>query len=104
MSTYNTTYDLTSLMADFKTCAEAAGFCTVKFGKPEHINFDHNICYDLLNIDYPSSYVVEGIKEVYTFNLILARPLNRGSKDGIERFDNYTIAAFSALELKLWNN
>ena len=92
MSTYNTTYNLTSLMTDFKTCAEAAGFCSVKFGKPEHINFDHNICYDLLNINYPTSYVAEGIKEVYTFELILARPLKRSSKDGVTKFDNDTIA------------
>ena len=103
MSTYNTTYDLTSLMTDFQTCAKAAGFCSVKFGKPEHINFDHNICYDLLNINYPTSYVAEGVKEVYTFELILARPLKRSSKDGVTKFDNDTIVAMAALELKLWN-
>ena len=103
MSTYDTTYNLTSLMDDFKTCAIAAGFCTVKFGKPDHINFDHNICYDLLNIDYPTSYIAEGVKEVYTFDLILARPGRRASKEGIAIFDDFAVKAMADLELKLWN-
>ena len=77
MSVYDTTYQLKDMMDDFQSCATAAGFCTVKFGKPTTINFDHNICYDLLNIDYPSSYIEEGIKEVYTFDLIIARPFSK---------------------------
>ena len=85
-------YDLNQLMLDFKTCAAAAGFCNVKLGSPEKINFDHNICYDLLNIDYPSSYIVEGIKEVYTFNLVIARPIQSGSTQGVQIFDNDTVA------------
>ena len=103
MSTYSTVYSLTDLMVDFHKCAEAAGFCSIKFGKPDHINFDHNICYDLLNIDYPTSYIAEGVKEVYTFNLILARPARRKNKLGVQLFDTETIDAMAALELKLWN-
>lgn len=103
MSTYDTTYNLTSLMNDFKTCATSAGFCTVKFGKPSAINFDHNICYDLLNIDYPTSHILEGIKEVYTFNLILARPAAISSTQGVQVFDDDVAIIMSALEVKLWN-
>jgi hypothetical protein len=104
MSTYDPEYDLTQLMTDFKDCAIEAGFCPtgIKFGPPSAINFDHNICYDLLNIDYPSSYIVEGIKEVYTFELILARPVLSGSNQGVELFDDDAVQIFSELEFKLW--
>jgi hypothetical protein len=97
------TYNLFQLMRDFKTCANAAGFCSVKFGPPERINFDHNICYDLLNIDYPSSYVVEGVKEVYSFSLVIARPIQSGSTQGVQIFDDDTASIMAELELKLWN-
>ena len=103
MSAYSTTYNLTSLMADFKACATAAGFCTVKFGKETSINFDHNICYDLLNINYPKSTIAEGINEIYTFNLVLARPVNLGSTQGVQLFDDDVVAIFAELEIKLWN-
>ena len=103
MSTYSTTYTLTNLMEDFKTCAVAAGFCTVKFGPPEHINFDHKICYDLLSIGYPSSYIAEGVKEVYTFDLIIARPQALSSTKGVILFDDETAQVMTELELKLWN-
>ena len=65
-----TVFKLSNIIVDMEDCATAAGFCTFKFGKPENINFDHNICYDLLNISYPTSYIAEGIKEVYTFDLV----------------------------------
>jgi len=97
------TYNLSDLMLDFKSCAEAAGFCTIKLGPPEKINFDHNICYDLLNIDYPSSYIVEGIKEVYSFSLVIARPIQSGSTQGVQVFDDYSVAIMAELEIKFWN-
>lgn len=100
---YTTTYNLVSLMTDFKSCATAAGFDTIKFGKPEEINFDHNIDYDLLNINYPTSFVAEGVKEVYTFDLVIARPLSLGSTQGVQLFDDATVAIFAELELKFWN-
>ena len=100
MSTYDPEYDLTQLMADFKTCATAAGFCTIKFGKPTTINFDHNICYDLLNIDYPTSYIAEGIKEVYTFKLTIARPTLLSSTQGVQTFDDDVVTIFAAIEIK----
>lgn len=100
---YSTEYNLTSLMTDFQTCAQAAGFSTIKFGKPEAINFDHNINYDLLNIDYPTTYIAEGVKEVYTFELILARPASLGSTKGVQVFDSDVVSIFSELELKCWN-
>ena len=103
MSTYDPEYDLTALLADFKTCATSAGFCTVKFGKPIAINFDHNICYDLLNIDYPTSYIAEGIKEVYTFKLTIARPTLLSSTQGVQTFDDDVVTIFAALEIKMWN-
>jgi hypothetical protein len=103
MPAYSLTYDLTQLMTDFKTCADAAGFCTVKVGPPEHINFDHNICYDLLNISYPSGYIAEGVKEVYTFDLIIARPVLSGSTQGVQVFDDDVIQIMSELEVKMWN-
>ena len=90
-------------MRDFKTCATAAGFCTIKLGPPESINFDHNICYDLINVDYPSSYIAEGVKEVYTFECIIARPANLGSTQGIQVFDDEVVAIMAELELKCWN-
>ena len=98
-----TTYNLADLMTDFKACASAAGFCSVKFGSPEDINFDHNICYDLLIIDYPSYYVDEGVKEVYTFNLVIGRPVQSGSTQGVQLFDDYTVGIMAELELKFWN-
>lgn len=100
---YSTTYNLVSLMNDFKSCAEASGFKTVKLGDPHKINFDHDIGYDLLNIDYPKSYVAEGVKEVYTFDLIIARPKNLGSTQGIDVFGTEIIAIMAELELKCWN-
>jgi hypothetical protein len=103
MSTYDPEYNLTQLMIDFKSCAEAAGFCTIKFGKPTSINFDHNICYDLLNIDYPTTTIAEGINEIYTFRMILARPLAKGSTQGIQVFDDDVVQIFSELEIKMWN-
>jgi len=103
MSTYDQTYNLTQLMLDFKACAESAGFCTVKFGKAKEINFDHNICYDLLNIEYPTSYVAESIKEVFTFNLTIARPLSKGSTQGVQVFNDDLVQIFSELEIKMWN-
>ena len=103
MSTYDTTYNLTDLMTDFKTCADAAGICTVKLGPHEKINFDHNICYDLLNIEYPTSYIAEGIKEVYTFDMILARPVTSGSLQGVQVFDDDVVGIMSDLEIKMWN-
>ena len=103
MSTYDPEYNLTALLADFKTCATSAGFCTVKFGKPSAINFDHNICYDLLNIGYPRTSIDEGIREVYTFNLVLARPVTSGSTQGVQIFDDDVAAIMSELEIKLWN-
>ena len=96
-------YNLRQLMEDFKTCATAAGFCTIKFGPPEEINFDHNICYDLLNIDYPTSYIAEGVKEVYTFDLVIARPVQSGNPMGVQLFDDYTVDIMTKLELKFWN-
>tara|TARA_R100000541_G_scaffold42454_2_gene49769 strand:- start:1004 stop:1711 length:708 start_codon:yes stop_codon:yes gene_type:complete len=103
MSTYNPNYNLTALLTDFKTCASSAGFCTVKFGKASAINFDHNICYDLLNIGYPRTTIAEGIREVYTFNLVLARPVKSGSTQGVQLFDDDVAAIMSELEVKLWN-
>ena len=100
---YTTQYDLVALMEDFKTCAEAAGFCTFKVGPHDAINFDHNICYDLLSVDYPSSYIVEGVKEVYTFNCIVARPISVGSTQGVQIFDDDVIAIMAELEVKAWN-
>tara|TARA_R110001606_G_scaffold392389_1_gene561280 strand:- start:12548 stop:13243 length:696 start_codon:yes stop_codon:yes gene_type:complete len=103
MGTYDTLYQLNDLMDDFKSCATAAGFCTVKFGKPTTINFDHNICYDLLNIDYPTSYVAEGVKEVYTFKMILARPFSKSTTQGVQVFDTEVVQIFADLEIKMWN-
>ena len=100
---YTTQYSLVSLMNDFKACATAAGFCTVKLGSPDAINFDHNVCYDLLNINYPSSYIAEGVKEVYTFDMVVARPISSGSTQGIQVFDDETVAIMAELELKCWN-
>ena len=100
MPTYDTTYHLVDMLTDFKSCADAAGFCTVKFGPPEHINFDHNICYDLLNIDYPTSYIAEGIKEVYTFKLTIARPTLLSSTQGVQPFDDDVVTIFAAIEIK----
>ena len=100
---YSTTYNLVSLMTDFKSCATAAGFDTVKFGKPDAINFDHNIDYDLLNINYPTTYIAEGVKEVYTFDCIIARPHSLGSTQGVQVFDDDVVAIMAELELKCWN-
>ena len=100
---YSATYNLVNLMNDFKSCAQSAGFSTVKLGDPAKINFDHDIGYDLLNINYPKSYVAEGVKEVYTFDLILARPITAGSTEGIDIFGSSTIAIMAELELKCWN-
>ncbi len=100
---YSTTYNLVSLMEDFKTCAETAGFCTIKVGPHDAINFDHNICYDLLSVDYPSTYIAEGVKEVYTFECIMARPISAGSTQGVQIFDDEVIGIMAELELKCWN-
>jgi hypothetical protein len=65
--------------------------------------YGSRICYDLLNISYPSSYIAEGVKEVYTFDLIIARPVTSGSTQGVQVFDDNVVQIMSELEIKLWN-
>tara|TARA_R110000803_G_scaffold25308_3_gene60468 strand:- start:1371 stop:1883 length:513 start_codon:yes stop_codon:yes gene_type:complete len=106
---------------DYATCL----FSSTMFGKPEHINFDHDIVYyipppndcsintwpyggvkykvageirDLLNIDYPSSLIedVYNNKQQYSFSLIAARFIDvQDDEDSVEQ-------KFSDLENKVW--
>jgi len=95
-------FTLTQIITEMKACSVAAGFCQFKFGKPAHINFDHNICYDLINIDYPTSLIVPGNREVHTFSATLARRAKIGTPNGVTVLDAVH-TQMTALEKKLWN-
>ena len=110
--------DTKSLVEKIKSCANCV-FAASIFGKPEHINFDHDITYycspnpwpaggvkynvdgeirDLLNIDYPTSQVMDVYqnKQQYSFSLIAARVID-------EQDDNDIIEKkFADLESKMW--
>lgn len=119
-----TNQDTKSLVEKIKSCANCV-FAESIFGKPEHINFDHDITYyipppnscfpnpwpaggvkynvngeirDLLNIDYPTSQIsdVYQNKQQYSFSLIAARVIDDlDDSDSIEK-------KFSELEEKMW--
>jgi hypothetical protein len=95
-------YNLSELIEDMKICAEAAGFCTFKFGPHSSINFDHNICYDLINIDYPTSSVTQGDRANWNFDIIIGRPLKKSNTLGIQTMDDVHIA-MTDLATKFWN-
>lgn len=99
------------LVDKIRACSNCL-FATTMFGKPEHINFDHDIVYtipaggecgpqevrDLLNIDYPTSEIIDVYdnRHIYTFSLIGARLID-------EQNDNDLIELkFSQLEDKIW--
>ena len=117
--------DTNTLVKKIRDCAKCV-FATTMFGKPEHINFDHDIEYyiappnrctesrwpaggvkysvagelrDLLNIDYPTSQIMDvyNNKQQYTFSLMAARVIDeQDDNDSIEK-------KFADLEAKMWN-
>jgi len=95
---------LTKLVTQMNTCATSAGFNTFKFGKLEHINFDHSIEYDLLNLQYPSSkiYDLNSSLQVYTCQVTVARPFSSSNRTGVQYLDNVHLV-MTSLEQKLWN-
>tara|TARA_R110002074_G_scaffold161515_3_gene319708 strand:+ start:1471 stop:2208 length:738 start_codon:yes stop_codon:yes gene_type:complete len=95
---------LTQLVNNMQTCATNAGFSTFKFGKPDHINFDHNIKYDLLNLEYPSSriYDVNSGVQVYNCRITAARPTSIADLTGVQHLDNVHVI-MTALENRIWS-
>lgn len=113
-----------TLVDKIKSCAKCV-FASTLFGKPEHINFDHDIVYyiappnacfenrwpsggvkysvageirDLLNIDYPTSQILDvyNNKQQYSFSLMAGRVID-------EQEDNDSIEQkFADLEEKMW--
>lgn len=100
----STTQTLTDLVNYMQTCSSNAGFNTYKFGKLEHINFDHNITYDLLNVEYPNSRI-EDISSnnltIYNFTVTAARPTLKSNTTGVQVLDNVHLI-MTALEARLW--
>ena len=101
----STTQSLTDLVTHMQTCASNSGFNTFKFGKLEHINFDHNITYDLLNVEYPTSRIEDissSSLSIYTFRITAARPTLKDNSTGVQVLDNVHLI-MSALEKRIWN-
>lgn len=97
------TTTLTQLITNMQTCATTAGFSTFKFGKPTSINFDHNITYDLINVDFPQSRILDinQALQIYSFRLILARQITKANTTGVQTLDDVHVI-MTALETKLW--
>jgi hypothetical protein len=95
---------LTQLVTNMGTCAASAGFNTFKFGKLEHINFDHSIQYDLLNLQYPSSriYDLSSSLQVYTCQITAARTFSTSNNTGVQYLDNVHLI-MTSLEKKIWS-
>mgnify|MGYP003628134343 CR=1 FL=1 len=120
METQNT-YSLVEKIKTHAVCI----FAETMFGKPEHINFDHDIIYyipppnicssnpwpedgrkyyvpgeirDLLHIGYPTSQIsdVYANKQQYSFTLIAARVIDE--QDDVDIVEK----KFSDLETKMW--
>ncbi|QDP64956.1 MAG: hypothetical protein Unbinned1473contig1002_46 [Prokaryotic dsDNA virus sp.] len=93
---------LTKLVTNFNTCASSAGFNTFKFGKLPHINFDHNIKYDLLNFEYPTSRMTDITNGVQEFSCVVTamRPTSKSNATGVEILDNVHVI-MTALEARL---
>lgn len=98
------TTTLTQLVNNIHSCSANVGFNTFKFGKLAHINFDHNIEYDLLNLEYPRSriYDVNTALQVFTCIITAARPLSKSNVTGVGITDNVHLI-MTALENRIWN-
>ena len=81
---------LTQLVNNMNTCATSAGFNSFKFGNLSHINFDHNIQYDLLNFQYPSSNIVDINNGLQVFDCFITafRPNSKANTTRVEITDN----------------
>lgn len=116
--------DTKTIVDKIRECAKCS-FASTMFGKPEHINFDHDIIYyipipndcdssawpaggvkyhvpgeirDLINIDYPTSVISDAYKNTqqYSFSIIAARVID-------EKYDAASIEEkFADLEAKVW--
>lgn len=93
---------LTQLVNNFNLCATSAGFKSFKFGKLSHINFDHNIKYDLLNFEYPTSRISDITSGVQEYSCIVTamRPTSKSNATGVEILDNVHVI-MTALESRL---
>lgn len=93
---------LTDLVNIMQTCCITSGFKTFKFGKLSSINFDHNITYDLLNFQYPTSRIIEGSTNLQIYNCILtaARTTSASNATGVQALDDVHLV-MSDLEKKL---
>ena len=93
---------LTQLVNNFNTCATSAGFKTFKFGKLPHINFDHNIEYDLLNFEYPTSRMTDITSGVQEYSCVITafRPTSKSNATGVEILDNVHVI-MTALEARI---
>jgi hypothetical protein len=95
---------LTQLVNNMEICAESAGFRTFKFGKLPHINFDHNIKYDLLNLEYPNSRILDINNGLQVYNCVITagRPYSKSNPRGVKVLDNVHII-MTALENRIWS-
>jgi len=93
---------LTQLVNNMNTCAISAGFNAFKFGNLSHINFDHNINYDLLNFQYPSSNIVDINNGLQVFDCFITafRPISKANTTGVEITDNVHVI-MTALEKRI---
>jgi hypothetical protein len=104
-----------------ETCATNSGICNFKtfmFGKPEEINFDHNIdfgdytnaynvdspdntnSHDLCSLGYPSSIItdVSLFRHHWQFDIYACRLLSDSIVKTFTKAQN-----FAGLDLKIWN-
>jgi|TARA_R110000823_G_scaffold14707_4_gene48284 hypothetical protein len=95
---------LTQLVNNMNICATSAGFNTFKFGKLSHINFDHNIEYDLLNLEYPSSRILDINNGLQVYNCVItaARPTSKANPTGVSIVDNVHVI-MTSLENRIWS-
>lgn len=93
---------LTQLVNNMNTCATSAGFNSFKFGNTSHINFDHNIPYDLLNFQYPTSSIIDINNGLQVFDCVITayRPISKANTTGVEITDNVHVI-MTALEKRI---
>jgi len=111
------TNDFFSLINTCATDASIANFKSFMFGKPEEINFDHNInfgdytgawngtaptnsnSHDLCLVTYPSSEIVDLYKarHIWQFDIFACRLLSDSKVKTFTKSQN-----FGGLDLKIW--
>ena len=117
MPLFEYTNEFHDLIETCATDSSIANFRTFMFGKPEEINFDHNIdfgnyanawtgtapsnanAHDLCSLTYPSTRIVDlySVRHIWQFDVYACRLLTDATVKTFTKAQN-----FSGLDLKMW--